>query len=115
MQKLLVQMVAGDLVERAERLVHQQELGLEAERARDRDALLHAARELPGEFALEPVEPDHGEVALGARGALLGGHAHDLERQHDVALDAAPGIERGRLEHIAVGARDAALRPGSCR
>ncbi len=52
-QQLLVQLVAGDLVERAERLVHQQELGLEAERARDRDALLHAARQLPGELALE--------------------------------------------------------------
>jgi hypothetical protein len=35
-----------DRVERAERLVHQQERGVERERAGDRDALLHPAREL---------------------------------------------------------------------
>ena len=46
-EQLLVQMVAGDLVKRAEGLVHEQEIGLEAERAGDRDALLHAARKLP--------------------------------------------------------------------
>src|SRR3546814_21123345 len=55
-QELLVQVVAGDLVERPERLVHQEEIGLEAERAGDRDALLHAARELPGKLLLEAAE-----------------------------------------------------------
>ena len=38
--------LAGHLVERAERLVHQQDRRLERERARDRDALLHPAGEL---------------------------------------------------------------------
>src|SRR3546814_9707422 len=36
-QELLVQVVAGDLVERPERLVHQEEIGLEAERARSEE------------------------------------------------------------------------------
>ena len=46
-QDLLVHPLAGHLVERAERLVHEQDRGLERERPGDRDALLHAARQLP--------------------------------------------------------------------
>ena len=38
--------LAGHLVERPERLVHQQDRRLERERPGDRDALLHPAREL---------------------------------------------------------------------
>ena len=38
--------LAGHLVERPERLVHEQDRRLEGERPGDRDALLHAAREL---------------------------------------------------------------------
>ena len=48
LQQLLVELVAHDLVERAERLVHQQQVGIEGQRAGDRGALLHAARQLPG-------------------------------------------------------------------
>ena len=44
--ELLLHDDAGLRVERAEGLVHQQHLGLEHIGARDRDALLHAAREL---------------------------------------------------------------------
>jgi hypothetical protein len=50
-------LVANDLVERAERLVHQQKLRVECEGAGDRGALLHAAGELPGVFSLEAPEP----------------------------------------------------------
>ncbi len=50
LQQLLVEVVANDLVERAEGLVHQQKIGVEGERAGDRGALLHAARKLPGIF-----------------------------------------------------------------
>ena len=52
LEQLPVQALAGHLVERAERLVHQQERRVERERAGDRDALLHAAGELP-----RPVRP----------------------------------------------------------
>ena len=45
-------------VEGAERLVEEQRRGPVDERARERDALLLAARELPGTPALEPFEPD---------------------------------------------------------
>src|SRR3546814_2393008 len=108
-KELRVQGVAGDLVERPERLVHQEEIGLEAERAGDRDAWLHAARELPGKLLLEAAEVHQLQVARRPVAALRGSEAHDLQRQHDVALDRAPGIERRRLEHVAVGARQSVV------
>ena len=46
LQQLVLQLLARERVERAERLVHQQDVGLVREHARDRDALLHAARKL---------------------------------------------------------------------
>ena len=60
-QQLLVQMVAHNLVERAEGLVHQQQAGIEGERARNRGPLLHAARKLPWEHAPEIAEADEFE------------------------------------------------------
>jgi hypothetical protein len=63
-------MVAHDLVERAERLVHQQKVGVEGESARDRGALLHAAGQLPGEFLLEPCQVDQRQRALDPFGLI---------------------------------------------
>jgi hypothetical protein len=45
-QELALHQAAGLRIERAERLVHQQNLGIESECPRDRGALLHASREL---------------------------------------------------------------------
>ena len=47
LRELLLQGLARQRVERAERLVEKQHLRLGGERARDRDALPHAARQLP--------------------------------------------------------------------
>src|SRR5581483_10589967 len=71
-------------------------------RARDRGALLHPARKLPGEFTGEIRKPDQLEIVLRTRFALGLRQPENLERQGDVAGDGAPGIERRRLEHIAV-------------
>ena len=63
---------AGLGVDRGERLVHDEHLGLVRDRARDRDALLHPAGELPRVALGGVVEPDRREgvvdeaVALGA-------------------------------------------------
>ena len=46
--QLVLQVRAGERVERAERLVEQQHLGLHRQRARDAHALLHAAGDLLG-------------------------------------------------------------------
>src|SRR6185437_9321465 len=57
----------------------------------------------------EAGEIDELEPLLDPRVALLPGKAHDLERQRDVARDRAPGIERRRLEHVAIGPARARL------
>ena len=111
-EELEVEVVANDLVEGAERLVHQQQLRIEGKGAGDGGALLHAARQLPGELALEALEIDELEVAPGALASLGRRIAHDLERQHDVALDGAPRIEGRCLEHIAVLALESRLAGG---
>ena len=56
----------GLLVERAERLVHQQNAGLEAERAGQGRALAHAAGELAGIVLREVLEPDGFERSVRA-------------------------------------------------
>jgi hypothetical protein len=56
LQHLVAEQQARLLVERAERLVHQQDLRLGGERARDRDALAHAAGKLGRIALLEAVE-----------------------------------------------------------
>src|ERR1700677_2865390 len=103
-------MIAHDLIERAERLVHEQKCRVERERTCDRGALLHAARELPGKFAVEAGEVHELEIFFDALAAFRGVETHDLERQRDVALDRAPGIERRRWENVAVVAASAPVR-----
>ena len=67
--ELGLQVLAGHLVEGAERLVHEQQPRLLGERAGDRDALLHAAGELVGVAVDELGEADElGELG-DARGA----------------------------------------------
>ena len=66
-EQLQVETLPCHLVERAERLVHEQERRREGKRPRDRDALLHTSRELPGMVLLEPVELDELDHVLDAR------------------------------------------------
>ncbi len=70
-QELHVEALARHLVERAERLVHQQERRVEGERPRDRDALLHPARELPRMVVLEALQLDELEHLRDAVAAAL--------------------------------------------
>jgi hypothetical protein len=78
-KKLLVEVIAHDLVQRPERLVHQENIGIEGERAGNRGALLHAAGKLPGELLAEPGKLHQRQRLFGAL-ALLGlGKAHDLQ------------------------------------
>ncbi len=71
-------------VEGAERLVHQQHVGLDGEGARDRPARAHAAAHAAGVVVLEAGEPDELEIAVGARRALGRRHAERTEHQRDV-------------------------------
>ena len=105
LQELFVEMVADDFIERAEGLVHQEEIGVEGERPGDRSALLHAARELPGKLLLEPGELDHPEHPFHPRLLLRPRIAHDLERQPDVPRDRPPRKQPRRLKDVAIGPR----------
>ena len=101
-EQLVVQPFAGDLVERAERLVEQEDLRLEHQRAGQRGAHLHAAGELLRVLLLEPVQAD--EVRSRRRhGACRSApvDAFELGEQLDVALHGAPLQQRGVLEHVA--------------
>ncbi len=111
-QQLQIEVVAHDLVECAERLIHQQQFRLERKCARDRGALLHAAGQLPGKPGGEIVEPDEAEVMLRPLLALRLGQAENLQRQRHIAGDRAPRIERRRLEDIAVLPRQPRLAGG---
>ena len=60
--QLLLHDPAGLRIERAERLVHQQNRRIIGEDARDLQALAHAARKLAGMMVLEAFEPDQADI-----------------------------------------------------
>ena len=69
--ELVAQRVAGVLVERAERLVAQQNVRLAREGARDRDALAHAARERVRKIVLVAGQAELAEPGRCDREALV--------------------------------------------
>ena len=105
-------MVAYDLVEGAEGLVHQQQLRIEGEGAGDRGALLHSAGELPGKFVLEARQVHEVQLLIGALAPLRLRETEDFERQLHVLADRPPGIEGRGLEDEAVFAPEPAPRRG---
>ena len=83
--ELVVQHVAGHRVEGAERLVHQQDVGVLGERPGQRRPLAHAAGQLVRALVGEPVEVDRRRAARSARSPALGlGDAGEAHRQLDV-------------------------------
>ena len=110
-QELDVHPLAGDLIQGTERLVEQEDAGVQDERPGDGDALLHAARELGRTRVLETLEADEPDQVQ--RLARLGAIAGDLERQPDILDDGPPGQERRALEDEAHLMRQARL--GRCR
>ena len=102
LEQLHVQALARHLVERAEGLVHQEQSGRERERTCDRDALLHASRQLPRMVVAEVLELNQLEHLLDALRAAGAVPAEHLERQRDVLRHRAPVVEDRRLEDDAV-------------
>ncbi len=101
LQQVRLHQCAGLGIERRERLVHQQDAGPVRQRARDRHALLHAARELVGVGVGEAGQThDLDPLArLGfGRGRALPAH---LEPEHHVLEHGAPGEQGVALEHHA--------------
>ena len=120
------QLLARERIERAERLIEQQQRRLVDQRAAQRRALLHAARQLPGIMFREAVEPDHGQqvarlgdifLAVLLESARV--RLDDLKRQQHVVERSAPRQQGRVLERhaddlerrrdLVIGNDDAAL------
>ena len=119
--ELAVQLGARQRIERAERLVHQQDRWIDGERPRHADALALAARQLVGPAAREsrrgrPTSSSssrHAARDRGARPAIEPGHDADVVRdghvrkQPDILQDVAHAPpQRDRLPFARVAALD---------
>ena len=116
-QQLGVQVELGVGVERAEGLVHQEDLGVHDQRAHQGHPLAHAARERGREGVLEALRarPARSPRAR-ARARSAGGHAAVLEAERDVALHGAPRERRcpsGRRSRPAAAARRPTRSPST--
>jgi hypothetical protein len=91
------------VVERRERLVQEQDLRLDHQRAHDRDQLLLPAGHQVGVEIEVELDAEMGDELLGARAPLGRRHLHHLERIGDVVECPHPGKQRLAvvLEHVA--------------
>jgi hypothetical protein len=95
-------------VERPERLVEQDQTGLQHERAGDADALAHAAGELGRIGVGETLQPHHHQRALHALAPLGRRHARFAQAELDVVGNREPGEAGVLLEHHADAVGDIA-------
>src|SRR5690606_1915128 len=104
-----VHLLARERVERAERLVHEQDARLVQQRPAKRRALLHAAGPLVRQRLLEARETGQRDERVRALVGAAPVHAPHLGLEQDVLAHAAPLQERGPLERepdVALGSRD---------
>ena len=88
-------------VERAERLVHEEDLGVDHERAHEGHALPHAARERRRKGLLESLETGETHGLAHTPRHLVARHRAILEAERDVARDGAPREDGVLLEDVA--------------
>ena len=80
----LLHLLARHAVERAERLVHQQDGGVGSERAGDADALAHAAGQFVRRGVGEVLQADQAQKLERALAALLSSNAREFEPERDI-------------------------------
>ena len=97
-QKLLRDASSHDCVERSERLVHQNELGLQRKHLRNCHALALSAGELTRIAIAEILEPETREPMLGIFFRLLAVVAANPQAERDVLARGPPRKERVVLE-----------------
>ena len=112
-QQFQVHALAGQRVERSERLVHQDQPGIVDQRPGDGGALLHAAGEFVRVFLLVAGEPDHVDQAAGAFARLAHGQAEDFRRQQDIFQHPPPFEQQRLLKHHADIARRVEIAAGA--
>ena len=105
---LVLHLLAQLLVQRTQRLVHQHEVGLEHQGARNRDALLLAARKLAGAAVAHLRQLHHLQHLGNAILDLRLRHVAHLQRECKILVDRHVREQRIVLEHHA----DAALVRG---
>ena len=98
---LVLHLLTELLVERAQRLVHQYQIGLEDQCAGNCDPLLLAARELGRTPPSEAGELDHLQRLLDPPVRLVARHATHLQGKEEVLLHRHVGEQRVVLEHHA--------------
>ncbi len=92
----LLDLLAGQRVERAERLVHQQYLRVGGERAGDADALLHAAGELVDHLGFEILQADEVEFLARVGVALVLVKPRILRPNATLSMTLSQGISAWR-------------------
>ena len=88
-EQLLLHLATDKRVERAERLIHEQDVGVGRERPGDAHALLHPAGQFGGELLGLALETHQGEDLFGLLQPLVLPHTLELERVGDVGGDRA--------------------------
>src|SRR5688572_6733877 len=105
-EQVLLELAPRLLVDRGERLVHQDDVGVHGQRAGEADALAHAAGELRRGAVLEALEADLGDVAARGFFSLFSFNTPKFEAEGDVAKHVGPRQQREVLEHErALGSR----------
>ena len=97
-------------IQRREGLVHQQDIGMHDQRAREADTLAHAARQLPWVGRLEAVETDQVDGGQRALADIGLGHALGFQSERDVLEHGQPGEQCEALEHHGDAGRGAGDR-----
>ncbi len=100
-EQIILKLAADQGIERAERLVHQQNLRVGRQRARQTDALLHAPGQLGGVAVLVVFQADGLDDLHGALLALRLGHPLNFEAEFHIAQHRAVRQQGEALEHHA--------------
>ena len=98
-EELGAEVLGSEDVERGERLVHEEGVGLDDERAGEADALPHPAGELLGICRLETVEADEIDGAFRPVAPFGGRHVAGFEAELDILANGEPRQQREGLEH----------------
>ena len=93
------QVLRGQHVERGERFVHQQQVGLKNQRAGEPNALPHAAGKLFGISGFEAVQADHVDRVERTFPALRGRDPSGGKSEFDIVLNGQPWHQRKGLKY----------------
>src|SRR3984885_9310053 len=89
-QQLILQLAADQRIERRERLIHQQDVSIGRERARQPDPLLHATGELVAVALAPGGQSDQLELLVDDPATSVGRFAAQFQAKADVVAHAAP-------------------------